>query len=46
VLEAADRGYVLEHGRIQLEGAASFLVGHPDVQRRYLGAIDRGAMEA
>jgi ABC-type branched-subunit amino acid transport system ATPase component len=46
VLEAADRGYVLEHGRVQLEGLASLLRGHPEVQRRYLGTIDRGALEA
>jgi branched-chain amino acid transport system ATP-binding protein len=33
----ADRGYVLENGRIQLGGRAAELEGDPDVQRAYLG---------
>jgi branched-chain amino acid transport system ATP-binding protein len=33
----ADRGYVLESGRIQLGGRATELEGNPDVQRAYLG---------
>jgi branched-chain amino acid transport system ATP-binding protein len=36
-LELADRGYVIEDGAIQLEGAASQLQGNPDVRRAYLG---------
>jgi branched-chain amino acid transport system ATP-binding protein len=36
-LEAADRGYVLENGRIALSGAASELERNPDVRRAYLG---------
>jgi branched-chain amino acid transport system ATP-binding protein len=36
-LEAADRGYVLENGRIVLGGPASDLAQNPDVQRAYLG---------
>jgi branched-chain amino acid transport system ATP-binding protein len=36
-LELADRGYVLENGRIQLTGSAAELAGNPDVQRAYLG---------
>jgi branched-chain amino acid transport system ATP-binding protein len=36
-LELADRGYVLEDGRIQLEGRADDLEHNPDVQRAYLG---------
>ncbi len=36
-LEIADRGYVLEHGRIVLEGPAAELRGHPAVTRAYLG---------
>lgn len=40
ILAAADRGYVMEHGRIHLEGAARDLLGHPDVVRRYLGTVD------
>lgn len=40
VLAIADRGYVLENGRIAIEGEAASLLGHPEVVRRYLGAID------
>lgn len=36
-LELADRGYVLEDGRIQLEGQARELEDSPEVQRAYLG---------
>jgi branched-chain amino acid transport system ATP-binding protein len=36
-LDLADRGYVLENGRIQLTGSAAELAGNPDVQRAYLG---------
>jgi branched-chain amino acid transport system ATP-binding protein len=36
-LEAADRGYVLENGRIVLSGPAAELARNPDVQRAYLG---------
>jgi branched-chain amino acid transport system ATP-binding protein len=36
-LELADRGYVLENGRIELEGTSSELRANPDVQRAYLG---------
>jgi branched-chain amino acid transport system ATP-binding protein len=36
-LALADRGYVLESGRIQLEGTAAELERNPDVQRAYLG---------
>ncbi|MDR7544354.1 MAG: ABC transporter ATP-binding protein [Armatimonadota bacterium] len=36
-LEVADRAYVLETGRIVLEGRASDLVDHPHVKRAYLG---------
>ncbi len=35
-LEVADRGYVLEHGRVVLEGSASILREDPAVQRAYL----------
>ncbi len=37
-LRVARRGYVLENGRIALEGAAEALVGNPLVKRAYLGA--------
>jgi branched-chain amino acid transport system ATP-binding protein len=36
-LSIADRGYVLENGRIGLSGTAAELEGNPDVQRAYLG---------
>ena len=36
-LESADRGYVLENGRVVLSGPAGELAGNPDVQRAYLG---------
>jgi len=37
-LKIADRGYVLETGRIVLEGAAEELLQNRDVQRAYLGS--------
>jgi branched-chain amino acid transport system ATP-binding protein len=36
-LQVADRGYVMERGRIVLSGSGSELLGNPDVQRTYLG---------
>ena len=36
-LALADRGYVLENGRIVLEGPGAGLVEHPKVRRAYLG---------
>jgi branched-chain amino acid transport system ATP-binding protein len=37
-LEIADRGYVLENGRVALSGAARELLGSPHVRQAYLGA--------
>ena len=37
-LSIASRAYVLEHGSIVLEGAASELMDHPRVKEAYLGA--------
>jgi branched-chain amino acid transport system ATP-binding protein len=37
VLGLADRGYVLENGVIELEGASTDLERNPDVRRAYLG---------
>jgi branched-chain amino acid transport system ATP-binding protein len=37
-LEIAHRGYVLENGRIVLEGPAAELVAHAEVKRAYIGA--------
>jgi branched-chain amino acid transport system ATP-binding protein len=36
-LSVADRGYVLENGRIRLEGASDELEHNPEVRRAYLG---------
>ncbi|MCX5734987.1 MAG: branched-chain amino acid ABC transporter ATP-binding protein, partial [candidate division NC10 bacterium] len=36
-LAIADRGYVLEAGRVVLEGTAEELLANKDVQRAYLG---------
>ena len=36
-LEIADYGYVLENGRVALEGAAADLRGRPEIQESYLG---------
>jgi len=36
-LSVADRGYVLETGRIILEGPSGDLLANRDVQRAYLG---------
>ena len=36
-LALADRGYVLENGRVQLHGTSAELERSPDVQRAYLG---------
>jgi branched-chain amino acid transport system ATP-binding protein len=36
-LEVADRGYVVETGRIAMEGAAAQLLDNPDIRSAYLG---------
>ena len=36
-LQIADRGYVLETGKVLLQGSAEELLGNQDVQRAYLG---------
>ena len=36
-LGIADRGYVIETGRIVMEGSAEYLLSNRDVQRAYLG---------
>ena len=36
-LKIADRGYVIETGRIVLEGSGQALLGEPKVQDAYLG---------
>ena len=39
-LSVADRGYVLQTGKIVLSGTAEELLNDPDMQRAYLGEID------
>ena len=41
-LSIARRGYVLETGRIALEGSAGNLAEDPEVRRAYLGEADDG----
>ena len=41
-LEVADYGYVLENGRIVLDGDKARLLGHPDIQEFYLGQSSGG----
>jgi branched-chain amino acid transport system ATP-binding protein len=41
-LAVARRGYVLESGRIVLEGTAAELAANPDVKEFYLGLSDAG----
>jgi branched-chain amino acid transport system ATP-binding protein len=36
-LGIADRGYVIENGRIALSGSAADLLANPEVQKAYLG---------
>ena len=38
-LSVADRGYVLENGRVRLSGTSEELEGNPEVQRAYLGVV-------
>lgn len=41
-LNIADHGYIMENGRIVLEGPAQELAENPDVQEFYLGISDSG----
>src|SRR5262249_26669975 len=41
-LEVADYSYVLENGRIVLDGDSARLRGHPDIQEFYLGQARGG----
>jgi len=40
--EVSDYGYILEVGRIVMEGASADLVNKPDIQEFYLGVKDKG----
>ena len=41
-LQVVDYGYVLENGRIVLDGDAARLRDHPDIQEFYLGQSSGG----
>ena len=45
-LEIADHAYVMENGRIVLEGRAAELASNPDVQEFYLGLSEGGARKS
>jgi branched-chain amino acid transport system ATP-binding protein len=45
-LQIADRGYVLETGKVVLEGEGAMLLEHREVQRAYLGKGARQIWEA
>jgi branched-chain amino acid transport system ATP-binding protein len=40
-LDIAHRAYLLEEGRIVAQGSAAEVLGHPDLRRAYLGAVNR-----
>ncbi len=42
-IEAADRIYVLNGGRVRLSGAAAELAGHPEFEAAYFGLSGQGA---
>ncbi len=41
-LDIADRGYIMENGRIVLDGSAAELADNPDVREFYLGMVEAG----
>ena len=45
-LEVADHGYIMEQGRIVLEGSAQDLRENPDVKEFYLGLGDSGSRKS
>jgi len=45
-LEVAHRGYIMEHGRIVLEGEAAELADNPDVKEFYLGLGEAGSRKS
>jgi len=40
-LDIAHGAYLLEEGRIVAQGSAAEVLGHPDLRRAYLGAVNR-----
>ena len=45
-LAIADTAYILENGRVVLDGPAEKLARNPDVQQFYLGATEQGAAKS
>jgi branched-chain amino acid transport system ATP-binding protein len=45
-LTIADHGYVMENGRIVLEGSAAALRENPDIKEFYLGLTEVGARKS
>jgi branched-chain amino acid transport system ATP-binding protein len=45
-LQISDYGYVLENGKIVMEGAAKNLVENPDIKEFYLGLCASGALKS
>jgi branched-chain amino acid transport system ATP-binding protein len=45
-LEIAEHGYIMENGRIVLEGPAADLADNPDVQEFYLGLTEEGGRKS
>jgi branched-chain amino acid transport system ATP-binding protein len=45
-LEVADHGYIMEQGRIVLEGTAAELTDNPDVKEFYLGLGESGGRKS
>ena len=45
-LDIAEHGYVMENGRIVLEGAAAALRANPDVKEFYLGLTEAGGRKS
>ncbi len=43
-LSIADRGYVLQQGRVVMEGDSETLLHQTDIQRAYLGAVAHAAV--
>jgi branched-chain amino acid transport system ATP-binding protein len=44
-LAIAQRGYVLETGRVTLAGSAADLLNNPEVRRAYLGGARAGTRD-
>jgi branched-chain amino acid transport system ATP-binding protein len=42
VLPISDHGYILQTGKVALEGPANVLMGHQDIRKSYLGSLDQG----